>query len=299
MYKLRISLAQSARGACNISNELRKKIAAMTKAGSPDPLGRVLLRKRIGSFVFVQHEYPELAERNKHSHPWLHLSIVQRGEYSRGLGSRISCYRAGSVALLPSDENHTDSYAPGSRCLHLVVPCELEQRLTRDFRKAGLKPDELTPSVAATSSIALSQEFRNPDSNSPLVVEALLLDLVSREFGVIAERSSYRPPWVRTVLDFLDDTFDQPWTLKGIADQIGVHPVYLCRAFSEHLNCTFGEYIRTLRILRGWQLLSLTAESLADIANESGFADQSHFTRLFKTKFGIAPGRYRRSKLLR
>ena len=274
-------------------------VAAMTRAGSSDPLGRVLLRKRIGSFVFVQHEYPELAERNKHSHPWLHLSIVQRGEYFRELGTRISRYRAGSVALLPSEENHTDSYAPGSRCLHVVVPSELEQGLTRDFKKAGIKPDELTPSVGAMSSIALSLEFHNPDSDSPLVVEALLLDLVSRELDVIAERSLYRPPWVRTVLDYLDDTFDQPWTLKGIADEIGVHPVYLCRAFSEHLNCTFGEYIRTLRILRGWQLLSLTAESLADVANQSGFADQSHFTRLFKKKFGIAPGQYRRSRVLR
>jgi AraC-like DNA-binding protein len=181
----------------------------------------------------------------------------------------------------------------------MVVPCELEQGLTRDFKKAGIKPGELAPSVAATSSIALLQEFHSPDSNSPLVVEALLLDLVSRELNVITERSSYRPPWVRTVLDYLDDTFDQPWTLKDIADQIGVHPVYLCRAFSEHLNCTFGEYIRTLRILRGWQLLSLTAESLADIANQSGFADQSHFTRLFKKKFGVAPGQYRRSGPLR
>ena len=96
------------------------------------------------------------------------------------------------------------------------------------------------------------------------------------------------------LLDYLDDTFEQEWSLHNLAAEMGVHPVYLCRTFSEHFDCTLGEYIRKLRMLRGWQLLTIGDGTLAEVASQSGFADQSHFTRLFKKQFGLTPGEYRR-----
>ena len=257
------------------------------------PLGTVLDRKMIGSFVFVHHDYPELAERATHSHPWLHLTIVNRGYYRRKLGSRSGNYKAGSSTFLQTNDNHTDSYAPGSKCLHVVIPSEVEQRLTRDFGTQG-GTIEIPPSLSVRFSIALQREFRYPDSDSPLIVEALLLDLVSRHLNVIRDRSSARPRWLGLLLDYLDDTFEQAWSLENMAAEMGVHPVYLCRTFSEHFNCTLGEYIRKQRVLRGWQLLTIGDGTLAEIAFQSGFADQSHFTRVFKDHFGITPGESRR-----
>jgi AraC-like DNA-binding protein len=255
----------------------------------------MLRRRRIGSYVFVAHDYPERSERGRHSHDWLHLSIMQRGQYLRTIGGRSRSYRPGSVSLLPTGTSHGDSYAPGSECLHLAVPPQLEQSLLADFTQARADRDELTPAVGAAGAIALFREYRDPNSDSPLVVESVLLDLVSRELALAVERSRCRPSWLSTLLDYLDDTFEQPWTLKGIAEEIGVHPVYMCRAFSSNLHCTFSEYILALRLLRGRQLLLLSRATIADVANESGFADQSHFTRRFKTRFGVTPGRYRRS----
>ena len=75
---------------------------------------------------------------------------------------------------------------------------------------------------------------------------------------------------------------------------MGVHPVHLCRTFSEHFDCTLGEYIRRLRVLRGRQLLAIDDGGLAEIALQSGFADQSHFTRVFKKHFGLTPNECRR-----
>jgi AraC family transcriptional regulator len=113
--------------------------------------------------------------------------------------------------------------------------------------------------------------------------------------GRTIERSRLRPPWIRTVLQYLNETYDQPWSLSDVAREVGVHPVYLCRAFSEHLGMTLGQYVRKLRVLRGWQLLSIGKDSkIAEIANESGFADESHFFREFRRAYGISPGRYSR-----
>jgi hypothetical protein len=157
--------------------------------GPNGPLGRVLDRKKIGSFVFVSHHYPKLEERASHSHPWLHLTLVGRGHYSRKLGRRTAHYQAGSLSFLQTNESHTDSYAPGSKCLHVVIPAEVEQRLTRDFGVQGTT-GEVPPNLSARFSIALQSEFRRADRESPLIVEALLCDLVSRHLN-FADQSHF------------------------------------------------------------------------------------------------------------
>jgi AraC family transcriptional regulator len=267
----------------------------MPLASDNHPLGRCLRSERIGSFVFVQHEYAQRAERGRHAHEWTHFSIVQRGRYSRTLRARAHDYRAGSVAPLWAGETHTDSYSPGCQCLHLAAPASLEKSLRADFNCTSANADEISIAVSAASAVALHREFRHPDTRSAMVVEALVIDLVSRGVALSIERSAFRPPWLGTVLEYLDDTFEEQWTLDDIAREVGIHPVYLCRAFSQHLRCTLGEYIRSLRTLRGWQLLSLDPATIAEVATAAGFADESHFSRSFKKRFGITPGQHRRS----
>lgn len=257
------------------------------------PLGRFIDRKRIGPFVFVEHEYPELAQGASHVHPWLHLTLVRRGHYRRVLGVRATAWKAGSVAFLRAHDRHADAYAPGTRCLHVVIPAEMERKLAGGLGTRN-SADEMPPSLSARFSIALQSEFRSPDDWSPLIVEALLIDVASRYLNLVRERSSARPKWLGLLLDLLDDTFEQRWTLQGIAAEMGVHPVHLCRAFSEHLGYTLGEYIRRQRVLRAWQLLAIGDGALAEVAAQSGFADQSHFTRAFRRQFGITPGEWRR-----
>jgi len=260
------------------------------------PLGRTLRRKEIGSFVFVHHDYPSQAARATHWHPWLHLTIVCRGLYTRKLGQQSFDYKTGSLTFLQTNENHSDRYAAGSKCLHVVIPSNMEKTLTSAFGNQGIMRG-VSPDLSACASIALQKEFRSTDNDSPMVVEALLLDLMSRHLDVLRERSVARPKWLITLLDYLDDTFEQEWTLANMAAEVGVHPVYLCRVFSEHFDCTLGEYIRRLRVLRGRQLLAIDDGSVAEIALQSGFADQSHFTRVFKEHFGLTPSDCRRRLL--
>ena len=219
--------------------------------------------------------------------------MVRQGYYCRRLGRRTDDYEAGFLTFLQTNDSHTDSYAPGSKCLHVVIPSDVEQRFAAEFGAQGAT-GEVPLSLSVRFSIALAREFRCPDSQSPLIVEALLFDLVSRHLLTIRDRSSARPRWLGLFLDYLDDTFEQEWSLQNMAAEIGVHPVYLCRTFSEHFDCTLGEYIRKYRVLRGWQLLAIGDSTVAEIASQSGFADQSHFTRAFRNHFGTTPGEWRR-----
>lgn len=226
----------------------------------------------------------------------MHLSVVLRGHCERSLGKRVSRYRSGDFALLTTDERHTDSYSPGTKCLHLVISSDLETQLTRDFARHGRAPIDPVHPINAAFSVALYHEFKNADGHSGFVIESLLFDLVSRELGITTQRSRLRPPWLRVLLEYLDETYDQSWSLNNMAREVGVHPVYLCRAFSEHFGLTLGQYVRELRILRGWQLLCLGhGGKIAEIASETGFSDESHFSRAFRGIYGTPPGQYRRN----
>lgn len=271
---------------------------AKTDRDSCSPLGRVLGRKIIGSCVFLHHEYPDLAEAALHSHPWLHLTMVLRGRYRRRVGCRTADYQAGSLSFLQTNDGHVDSYAPGSTCLHVVIPSEIEQRVSCAVGVQG-RTGQLAPSLSARFFTALECEFRSADDQSPAIVEALLLDLLGRYLNVVRDRSSARPRWLGLLLDYLDDTFEQKWSLERMATEMGVHPVHLCRTFSVHLGCTLGEYIRIQRVMRGSQLVAIGDDPLAQIASQSGFSDQSHFTRAFKSHLGVTPGEWRRWSLSR
>jgi AraC family transcriptional regulator len=265
----------------------------MRATGPDKPVGTVLQYCRIGAFKFVQHSYPQVAKKDRHAHSWLHLSVVQEGYYGRKLGSAFKTYGPGAVSFLPTNEEHEDLYAPGSKCLHIVIPSGVEEALVRAFSTQGF-PTEIPLLVSARFSVALHREFTFRNEQSALVTEALLLDLISRHANIRIERSSHRPPWMDWLLEYLDGTFQDDWSLETIAREMCVHPVYLCRAFSEHFHCTLGEYIRELRTLRAWQLIGLGHASIAGVASHSGFADQSHLNRVFRRRFGVSPGEYRR-----
>jgi len=138
--------------------------------------------------------------------------IVCRGLYSRRLGQQSFDFKTGSLMFLQTNESHTDRYAAGSKCLHVVIPSNVEKVLTSAFGKQGIMRG-ISPDLSASSSIALQREFRHTDNDSPMVVESLLLDLMSRHFDILRERSVARRKWLSALLDYLDDTFEQEWTL--------------------------------------------------------------------------------------
>nr|WP_281423864.1 helix-turn-helix transcriptional regulator [Mesorhizobium silamurunense] len=64
------------------------------------------------------------------------------------------------------------------------------------------------------------------------------------------------------------------------------------RDFHRAAGMTPGQYLRDRRI-RAASTLIKTDMPLAEIAAATGFADQSHLTRVFKTIKGLSPGAWR------
>jgi AraC-like DNA-binding protein len=90
----------------------------------------------------------------------------------------------------------------------------------------------------------------------------------------------------------LHESFTEKLSLTELSKSLEVHPAHLSRDFRKHFHCTLGAYIKKLKINKSIDLLS-THQSLTEVAHECGFADQSHFIRLFKENTGITPLQYK------
>jgi AraC family transcriptional regulator len=141
----------------------------------------------------------------------------------------------------------------------------------------------------------------------PSVVRAALalarstaVDIEARAVALLAEvlvgRASARPPsppWLQEITRTLQSRFDEPLRFDALAREIGLHPVYLSRAFQRYTGQTMQECVRALRLCHARQLLSTSVRTVSSIAADSGFADSSHLTRTFSRSLGITPNAFR------
>jgi len=141
----------------------------------------------------------------------------------------------------------------------------------------------------------LAGELRASDAAAPLAAEGFALELLAatvRETRV--EAAPGRPPaWLRSAEELLRARLADRIGLGELAETVGVHPTYLARAFRAQYGLSVGEYGRRLRLAGAARELACGETPLAQIAASAGFADQSHFTRVFKQHVGTTPARYR------
>lgn len=135
------------------------------------------------------------------------------------------------------------------------------------------------------------RETKVNDLSFELSVHELLLHLFDR---LTEESGNFdrKPTWVRKIDEILHENFTQKLSLTELSRTLDVHPVHLSRDFQKHFQCTLGVYVRQLKINKSLTLLN-TPSSLAEVALECGFADQSHFIRSFREYTGITPLQYK------
>ena len=107
------------------------------------------------------------------------------------------------------------------------------------------------------------------------------------------ESGKNMPEWLVRAKCVLRAQFSEQVSLSVIAAEVGVHRVHLAREFRKYHGLTVGEYLRRVRIAFACRQLLTTHDPTATIASAAGFADQSHFIRVFKRVHRTTPGRFR------
>jgi len=107
-------------------------------------------------------------------------------------------------------------------------------------------------------------------------------------------RSGVRSPRLAEATRIMRAAVEEPLATTEIARRVGVSTRQLERLFGKYLNTSPKKYMLELRLERARSLLVQTEMSVVEIALACGFENPGHFSRVYRTAFGISPTNQRR-----
>jgi AraC family transcriptional regulator len=244
-------------------------------------------------FRFTEKAYPNSLQIPKHSHELSHFCFVLSGAYWEEIERKADERKPTDLVYYPPDVSHAEKHH--SNGVHFLVEIDT-QNLERveDYGAKLNEPLALAGDEALWIATRMYREFCQRDNYSALALESLTTELLifaSRQNLKTNERR--RPLWLEKAIEILRENYAEQFNLGDLARFVGVHPTHLARVFRQFERCTMGEFIRRIRIENARQKIIASNESLVEIALDTGFADQTHFTRSFKTVVGMTPKEFR------
>ena len=167
--------------------------------------------------------------------------------------------------------------------------------------KPGIGVNDVTLAALAE---ALLPAFNYPDQVSQLFLDHVTVAIVAHvahAFGGMRElaraaRGGLAPWQARRATEFLEANLDGNISVAQLANTCRLSVSQFSRAFRQLYGIPPHQWLLQRRIERAMQLLRDPAIGLADVAMACGFADQSHFTRVFTRMLGAGPGAWRRAQ---
>ena len=258
----------------------------------PDFVGIELFQAHLGRYAF-----------DKHFHEAYTIGLNDAGRGQCLYRGAIVDNNPGSFNLLNPGEVHTGRVANegGWAFRNLYISVSLMESLLVQMEWSGRGLPYLRGLNVHDPSLRtlFNCLFQALDESAPLLSQqSLLLELLSKLFlrhgesGSVPPASRNETKAVTTVRSYLEAHYADNISIETLSHLVGLSPYYLIRSFRQQVGLPPHGYQRQVRLL--WAKRALRrSQSLAEVAIESGFSDQSHLTRCFKRAFGITPGQYR------
>jgi YesN/AraC family two-component response regulator len=102
---------------------------------------------------------------------------------------------------------------------------------------------------------------------------------------------------IKRATDYIEAHCAEKLNLADVAARAFLTPAYFGRVFRRETGSGFSDYVNRVRIEKSKEYLRRGETRLTDIAQMTGFEDQSYFTKVFKRVEGVSPDRYRKRLL--
>jgi AraC-like DNA-binding protein len=103
---------------------------------------------------------------------------------------------------------------------------------------------------------------------------------------------------VKQIINYLNENYNEKISLEQIAHNMYLSPVYISKIFKEETGESPINYLIKIRLEKARDiLLKSNDNSIKSIANQVGYDDVYHFSKLFKKYYGISPLYYRKREL--
>jgi AraC family transcriptional regulator len=218
----------------------------------------------------------------------------------------------GHVTFLPAGLPIDWEWNYASRSVHLTIRPDFLDELGEELGIGGRSASDLQPAFRVLDDalsvplLELRAEAGSTSLGNDLAKSSLLtvigVRLLRRAAGVPGHdpadgTASVRPAkaFRRRCSEIIRDQLDRNLSLRELAQEFGLSPYHFARLFKQATGFPPHEYQLQMRVTRAQALLlQRPRRTVAEIACELGFADESHMRRHFKRIVGVTPGRFRR-----
>lgn len=214
-------------------------------------------------------------------------------------------YQPGHMTLVPAGMDlygHSDDIVYMKDATVAFDLDVLERRFEGIFQRSALLAPRVRmvdPRIASILRL-LGEVVENDDPSVQLYGDSLIASLVAclmRPGRPVETPKGGLAPWqVRRVTNYLHDRLPLRVDLEELAGVAGLSLAHFSRAFRLSTGLAPYQWQLDMRIKRAQELMVTTTDTLEDIAESCGFADNAHFARTFRRFAGCSPSAWRRSR---
>ncbi|PKH05064.1 helix-turn-helix domain-containing protein [Moritella sp. Urea-trap-13] len=287
----------------SISSQLEPSEISFEQSTSKICLRQASLTEAL-SWAHYQNEHDRLFYVNEKQHT---LSLYMSGGYETHRTDVNSGFGApGKFCLMPKGSESHWQLGQTQQFMHLYFNDDYLKQLALkvfDIDPRMLQLPELTfTNDAATEALfrhcMATSDWRSGHDHLAMeqVTNTILVSML-QNMGITKLMSPVKgglaPKIAALVCDYMQANFHRQVYLAELAELAQLSEYHFCRMFKQSMAQTPQAYLLATRIEQVKLRVSKGQASMAEIALECGFANQSHMGRYFKKLVGISPRQYR------
>lgn len=231
-------------------------------------------------------------------HAFTVLSYQAAGELEMMNGSSV-LLRAGDLHVVPAGRPHGMLTARDAEVWSVAVsPGALEAELRASLERIarGALPSVTLPADRRAFVASLFAELARADRTRP-ARHRHLVALLAAELAEHAAPLPAAPPrddLASRIVAFIGEHALEPISLAAIARSFGKNRTYVADVVREATGSSVGALVAELRLDEARRRLEQTDELVEVIGERVGYADPTHFARVFRRRFGVSPRGWRK-----
>lgn len=235
-----------------------------------------------------------------HFHDYYVIGCIEQGKRKLTCKEQVFQLDVDDMILLNPFDNHeceaVNSEPLVYRNIH-IKPAILERHIS-SFYSMDRLPRFKTPvvvkgnqqfSLSRLHQLLMDQEADSFEKEEQFIL--LLSELLAQHADYSVDNSNAVPHTMADIRQYIEDCYEEQLSLAVLSDMAHMNRYTFIRTFTRYFGLTPFQYLATFRITVSKQLLE-SGLPPKDVAVMTGFSDQSHFTRAFKSQIGITPKSY-------
>ncbi|WP_066193425.1 helix-turn-helix domain-containing protein [Gracilibacillus timonensis] len=235
-----------------------------------------------------------------HFHDYYVIGFMEEGERHLICQGKEFIINAGDVLIFNPYDTHRCEQIDGKtldyRCINVkietmkkaVFDINGEEKLPH-FQANVLYQSEVVSNLKELHvKIGQGEDELEKEELFLYVIEELMKTNSNMPIPATVPESSHQ---IQEISDYMDVHYNQKISLQELSDLTGWSKYHLLRSFTSNKGISPYSYLQTIRVNHAKKLLEQGIKPI-ETAYATGFSDQSHLTKCFKSMIGLTPKQY-------